>query len=206
MLWLALGAAGLLVVGPGAPARAASRERLAVLLGLLLFHFYGLFQGMAYIPVIFFLFSVLTGYVTTLDPGPLPPGGAKALRASLLALGVLVLAAALGYAADSGYGASSGPFSVSRPIFPTRPRSSRVSIVPRPGPRASSAGWRGGASSTSRGRRPSACRSRASIPTASASPSWCRCASRAVTSARSSSAGPERWRSDSTSVRRERCG
>jgi O-antigen ligase len=101
-LWLALAAAGLLAV-----ARALRRdlepEAFAVLLGLVLFHFYGLFQGMAYIPVIFFLFVALTGYATTLDPQPLPAGPRKRRLVPLLALGALVLVSAVGYAGDRGY-------------------------------------------------------------------------------------------------------
>ena len=58
-----------------------------MLLGLLVFHFYGLFQGMAYIPVIFFLFFVLTGYAMTLDPGPLPAWLAERADGRSLAAG-----------------------------------------------------------------------------------------------------------------------
>ena len=102
VLWLALGAAGLLV-SLGAFARAAEPATACVLLALLLFHFYGLFQGMAYIPVIFFLFHVLTGYAMTLDPGPLPAWLRSARTGLLGVLGALVLASPLGYVADRGY-------------------------------------------------------------------------------------------------------
>jgi O-antigen ligase len=110
-LWLALAAAGLVAVAR-ALRRDGEPECLAVLLGLVLFHFYGLFQGMAYIPVLFFLFPALNGYATTLDPGPLPPGARKAPRVSLLALGALVLVSAVGYAGDRGYASLKRRFSV----------------------------------------------------------------------------------------------
>ena len=110
-LWLALAAAGLVAV-----ARALRRdlepEAFAVLLGLVLFHFYGLFQGMAYIPVLFFLYAALSGYATVLDPGPPAPGARRTHRASLLALGALVLVSAVGYAGDRGYASLKRRFSV----------------------------------------------------------------------------------------------
>ena len=111
-LWLALAGAGLVAV-----ARALRRDgepaSFAVLLGLVLFHFYGFFQGMAYIPVVFFLFPTLNGYATTLDPGPLPPRARKTPRMSLLALGALVLVSTVGYARDRGYASLKRRFSVS---------------------------------------------------------------------------------------------
>jgi O-antigen ligase len=110
-LWLALAAAGLL-----AAARALRRdlqpETVAVLLSLALFHFYGLFQGMAYIPVVFFLFAVLSGYATVLEPGPTAPGARRTHRASLLVLGALALVSAVGYAGDRGYASLKRRFSV----------------------------------------------------------------------------------------------
>ena len=110
-LWLALAAAGLL-----AAARALRRDggpsTFAVLLALVLFHFYGLFQGMAYVPVIFFLFAALCGYATTLDPGPAPPRARRTPPSSLLALGALVLVSAVGYAGDRGYASLKRRFSV----------------------------------------------------------------------------------------------
>jgi hypothetical protein len=101
-LWLALGAAGLVVVARALRGEAEPRH-LAVLLGLVLFHFYGLFQGMAYIPVNFFLFPVLTGYAMTLDLGPPPPAVRRPLGASLVAMGALGLVAIVGYGGDRGY-------------------------------------------------------------------------------------------------------
>ena len=110
-LWLALAAAGLLAVAR-ALRRDVEPEAFAVLLGLVLFHFYGLFQGMAYIPVIFFLFVALTGYATTLDPQPSPAGPRKRRLVSLLALGALVLVSAVGYAGDRGYASLKRRFSL----------------------------------------------------------------------------------------------
>ena len=110
-LWLALAGAGL-VAAARALRRDGEPEHAAVLLGLVLFHFYGFFQGMAYIPVVFFLFPALSGYATTLDPGPRPPGARKTRRLSLLALGALVLVSALGYAGDRGYASLKRRFSL----------------------------------------------------------------------------------------------
>jgi O-antigen ligase len=102
VLWLMIGVSSVLVA-----TRALVRSRepvtLCVLLGLLLFHFYGLFQGMAYIPVIFLLFPVLTCYAMTLDPGSLPAWLHRGHKGLLASLGLLVLASAFGYAADHGY-------------------------------------------------------------------------------------------------------
>jgi O-antigen ligase len=111
-LWLALAAAGLAVA-----ARAVRRDGgplpLAVLLGLVLFHFYGLFQGMAYVPAIFFLVVALSGYATVIDPGPSWRRGARAPAWALpSALGALVLLAAAGYAGDRGYGSLKRRFGV----------------------------------------------------------------------------------------------
>jgi hypothetical protein len=57
---------------------------------------------MAYIPVTFFLFPLLTGYAMTLDPPPVA-APARAFRKGLLAATALVLVAAVGYARDNGY-------------------------------------------------------------------------------------------------------
>jgi O-antigen ligase len=101
-LWLALAAAGLVAL-----ARALRRDGdppgTAALLAVVLFHFYGLFQGMAYVPVIFFLFAALSGYAATRDPGPTRPWARRTRLWALLALGALVLVSAVGYAGDRGY-------------------------------------------------------------------------------------------------------
>jgi hypothetical protein len=102
ILWLAAAAAGVL-----AAARAFRRgfepEALAVVLGLLIFHFYGLFQGMAYVPVSFLLFPLLTGYAVTLDPGSAGVPAGHRNRIGLLLVAAALLAAATGYASDTGY-------------------------------------------------------------------------------------------------------
>jgi hypothetical protein len=110
-LWLALVGAGL-VAAARALRREGEPEHAAALLGLVLFHFYGLFQGMAYIPVIFFLFPVLSGYAATLDPGPPAPGARKTRRLPLLGLGALALVSAVGYAGDRGYASLKRRFSL----------------------------------------------------------------------------------------------
>jgi hypothetical protein len=110
-LWLALAVSGLLAVAR-AFRRSGEPQHLAVLLGLVLFHFYGLFQGMAYIPVLFFLYPALAGYATTLDPGPLPTAARRTPWAWLLALGAVVLVSAVGYAGDRGYASLKRRFSV----------------------------------------------------------------------------------------------
>ena len=102
LLWLCVCGSALLVTAL-AVARAPSPENVAVLLGMLVFHVYGLFQGMAYIPVIFFLFFAEVGYVMTLDPGPLAAGLARARPWALGALATLVLVALPAQLADRGY-------------------------------------------------------------------------------------------------------
>jgi hypothetical protein len=103
VVWLATGVAGLL-----AAARAFRRgpgpDALALLLGLVVFHFYGLFQGMAYVPVTFLLFPLFTGYAVALDPRPVGAPATRGARIARLAVTGGVLVAALGgYAADTGY-------------------------------------------------------------------------------------------------------
>jgi O-antigen ligase len=101
-LWLATAAAGVL-----SAARAFRRgweaEALAVFLGLVIFHFYGLFQGMTYVPVSFLLFPLLTGYAVALDPGPVGATVVRGNRIALLVMAAGLLAAAAGYASDTGY-------------------------------------------------------------------------------------------------------
>ncbi len=100
--WLALAVAGL-VAATRAFRHDLAPEALAVLLGLVVFHFYGLFQGMAYIPVTFFLFPLLTGYAMTLDTPPVAAPDRAWFRKGLLAATALVLVTAVGYARDNGY-------------------------------------------------------------------------------------------------------
>jgi hypothetical protein len=111
-LWL-----GLTLAGLGAAARVfrqeSSTEAFAVLVALAVFHVYGLFQGMAYIPVTFFLLPLLLGYSVTLDPGSssVPAHGGR--RWGLAAAAALLLIAAAGYASDSGYASLKRRFGVS---------------------------------------------------------------------------------------------
>ncbi len=110
-LWLWLAAAGLLAA-TRAWRREAEPQYLAALLALVLFHLYGLFQGMAYVPVVFFVFVALTGYTTVLAPDSSPSGDRRTLEMSLLALSTLALVAAVGYAGDRGYASLKRRFSV----------------------------------------------------------------------------------------------
>ncbi len=102
VLWSILGAAALVVTALSF-ARGAELATLSVALAMLLFHFYGLFQGMAYIPVLFFLFHLQLGFAMTLDPGELPRWLRWAHPRALLLLSVLVLVSSAGYRADRGY-------------------------------------------------------------------------------------------------------
>jgi hypothetical protein len=97
--WLALAVAGLWTAGRAA-LQGGGPEAFFVTLGLVLFHLYGLFQGMAYIPVTFFLFPLLTAYAVTLGAPAPAPRGVRTWR--LVGLFVL-LASAAGYSGDSGY-------------------------------------------------------------------------------------------------------
>jgi O-antigen ligase len=101
-LWLLVVVAGLRAALRAWTADVAPAA-LAVLLGLVVFGFYGLFQGMAYIPMTFFLFPALTGHAFVLDPGPRPGPQRVWRRLALLVLGAALLAAAGAYAHDSGY-------------------------------------------------------------------------------------------------------
>jgi hypothetical protein len=99
-LWLAL-AGGSLFVAARALRCGAGTEALAVLLALGCFHFYGLLQGMAYIPVTFFLLPALTAYALVLDRAPRPLPGRWAVIPPLL--GILLVVAGVVYARDNGY-------------------------------------------------------------------------------------------------------
>lgn len=100
-VWLALSAAGLLVCA-FAFLRAPEPVGLALLLAMLVFHFYGLFQGMAYVPFIFFLFFIELGYATTLATVP-PAWLARVSRAAHVVLGGLVLVSLPLQALDQGF-------------------------------------------------------------------------------------------------------
>lgn len=111
-LWLALVAASLWTAAR-AFRRDPSPEALAVALGLAVFHLYGLFQGMAYIPVTFLPFPLLTAYALTLDRDarPAPPRPKEPLwLAGVLALALV--AAVAGYASDRGYASLKRRFGV----------------------------------------------------------------------------------------------
>lgn len=101
LLWLVAAGAAL---APVALALRGTPEptTVAVALGMVVFHFYGLFQGMAYLPVVFLLFHVQLAYAMALAP-PLPGGLLRLRRALLVVLGLLALASVQGYALDSGY-------------------------------------------------------------------------------------------------------
>lgn len=102
LLWLATSFAGL-----AAAARACRRgsgpEALALLLGLMVFHLYGLFQGMAYVPVTFLLFPLLTGHAVALDPRPAGASAPPRARVARLAVAGGLVAVLGGYTADTGY-------------------------------------------------------------------------------------------------------
>jgi hypothetical protein len=100
-LWLTVAAAGLLLVGVEVR-RSGSPTAVCVLLAMVVFHFYGLFQGMQYVPVTWFLFALAAAYAMTVDVAALS-ALARALRAALTALAVLVLLSPVAYGAGRGY-------------------------------------------------------------------------------------------------------
>jgi O-antigen ligase len=100
-LWLAF-AASALAAAVLAFCRAPGTRPAALVVGMLLFHYYGLFQGMAYIPVIHFLLFVEVGYAAAIAPAP-PARLTRWSRIALGALGALVLAALPFQVADRGY-------------------------------------------------------------------------------------------------------
>lgn len=110
LAWLALALGGVWVAGR-ALRRRPTPQAVAVLVGLVVFHVYGLFQGMAYIPVTFFLFPLLLGSAVALDEAPAaaapldgnPGRPPRTMRRWLAgAAGIAALAAAA-YARDNGY-------------------------------------------------------------------------------------------------------
>ncbi len=100
--WLALGAIGLLLVA-SEWLRDGSPLALAVLLSMLAFHVYGLFQGMQYIPVTFFLFHLQAGYAMTVDETRSAPWLPKVAKAVWAVLVVLVLVSPLLYWENRGF-------------------------------------------------------------------------------------------------------
>lgn len=111
VLWLLFALAGLRLAAR-AYRQEASPEAFTALVGLAVFHFYGLFQGMAYIPVIFVLLPLLVAYAATHAPEPAGPGLAWR-RLAWTAAGLALLASTIaGYAADSGYASLKRRFGV----------------------------------------------------------------------------------------------
>jgi hypothetical protein len=102
LLWLAFVAASLAVTLL-AFARAPSRLLVALALGQVTFHLYGLFQGMAYVPVTFFLFFVELGLVMTLETGPPPDRLSHGRRWLVASLAGLVFVSLPLQARDRGY-------------------------------------------------------------------------------------------------------
>ena len=100
--WLVVAAACfLLVAGEWRQERAPLA--LAVALSMLVFHLYGFFQGMQYVPVVFFLFHLLCGYAMTADASQTSPWFPRVAKATWVVLGVLVLASPLHYCRDRGF-------------------------------------------------------------------------------------------------------
>ncbi len=101
-IWLTLGAVGLLLVGVELQ-REGTPVTLCILLTMLVFHFYGLFQGMQYVAVTWFVFHLTVGYAMTVDAGPLPSRMQRLLDRVALLLELLVLVSLFGYRADQGF-------------------------------------------------------------------------------------------------------
>jgi O-antigen ligase len=111
-LWI-LAAGAALVAASRAFLREGSPEALAVLLGLAAFHFYGLFQGMAYLPVTLLPGVALAGYASALAHGDGSAARPRRLGRKLpILLGAVLAAAAIGYATDSGYASLKRRFAV----------------------------------------------------------------------------------------------
>ena len=140
----------------------------AVVLGMLVFHFYGLFQGMAYLQVIFFLFHVELGYAMALGFEPIPKAVARANRGALMALGALVIFSIPLQLGDRGYRSLKRTLAVER-YLPDEATVFEGFYRTKAGRPACSAGPGDAASSTSIERRRSGWRSRARTPISSAS-------------------------------------
>jgi hypothetical protein len=102
LIWLTLGAVGLLFVGLEVW-RDGTPVAVCVLLAMLVFHLYGLFQGMQYIPVVWLLFLLTTGWAMTVTPGRLSPGLRRTLGGAYLMLGLLVVLSPIDYVMNRGY-------------------------------------------------------------------------------------------------------
>jgi O-antigen ligase len=98
--WLALSAICLLLVaGDSDP----SPLGFWVVLSMSVFHFDGLFQGMQYIPVIFFLFHLQTGYAMTVAANRWPFRFPKVVKTAWAVLAALVLVSPLYYWTHRGF-------------------------------------------------------------------------------------------------------
>ena len=64
---------------------------VCILLSIIGFHIFGIFQSMQYVPMIWFLIFLMIGYALTIDDGVLPPRIRKAARFFLKLCVVLVL-------------------------------------------------------------------------------------------------------------------
>jgi O-antigen ligase len=98
--WLALSAVCLLLA---AGDRDPSPLGPAVVLSMSVFHFYGFFQGMQYIPVIFFLFHLQAGYAMTVDATPGRSTLPKVAKTTWAVLAALVLVSPLYYWPNRGF-------------------------------------------------------------------------------------------------------
>ncbi len=98
---LLLSAVGLLLAA-AALARGATPLSACVLLAMVVFHFYGLFQGMQYVAVTWFLFHLTLGHAMTVEVGP-PAAWRRLTVGGFFVLLALVLASAAGYLGDRGY-------------------------------------------------------------------------------------------------------
>ncbi|HXB55807.1 MAG TPA: O-antigen ligase family protein [Vicinamibacteria bacterium] len=98
--WLALSAICLLLL---AGDRDPSPLSPWVVLSMSVFHFYGLFQGMQYIPAIFFLFHLQAGYAMTVEATRWPCTFQKAAKTAWAVLAALVLVSPLYYWPNRGF-------------------------------------------------------------------------------------------------------
>jgi O-antigen ligase len=102
VLWLCFATAAL-ASGVYALLRDPAPTPAALVVGMLVFHVYGFFQGMAYVPATFFLVFLEAGYAVVIAPVHTPGRLAPAGRFLLPALAAAVLAAAPLQAWENGY-------------------------------------------------------------------------------------------------------